>query len=282
MGQSDGPQEPATRRWLCQAAGCALTREAGRWVIEPAPEGGAAEAAHQMMERGDYEGAAEVLEERLQMQPDDASALFALAEAKCATEEFARAESCLTRLRKLVPEDGRQAARIDVLEGRAKAGRHAFAEAMAAFDAVLTKDADCLEAYVERAKLYEMQAEFQRAAIDWHAYLGRDDASEMAEKIRQGCVVVENRLVRHAGQSPTWSPDGKRIAYVLPRGGSQPCEVRAIDVATGADSSLFVGDGAYKWCLDWSPDSRRIAYGTGDARLYTLTLGGPIAGDNDR
>ncbi len=269
---------PSALKLVCQAANCNVTQEEDRWIVEPRAEVDAVETAREMMQRGEYEGAADILGEWLQTRPDDVAALFAMTEAYCALDQFAEAQTYVARLRGLELEDTKQLAALDVLDGRLKAGRREFQNAFAAFAAALEKDPDCLDAYVERAKLHEKQGQYEQATVDWNAYLERDATSPMAQAIRLGCVLVEDKLVREDGNSPTWSPDGKTIAYVVRRGTEQRYEIRAMDAETGADRLLFAGDGSFKWCLDWSPDGRYIAWevrrrkpDSGD-RLITLEV----------
>lgn len=245
---------------VCQAADCNVAQEGDRWAVEPRAEVEAVAAAHEMMQRGDYEGVVEALGEWLRTSPDDVAALFAMIELQCALDQFAEAETLIARLRGLELEDTKQLVALDVLDGRVKAGRREFQNAFAAYAAALGKDPDCLDAYVERAKLYEMQGKYEQAAADWNAYLERAANTPMAAVILSGRVLVEDKLVREDGNSPTWSPDGQEIAYVVRSGTSQQYEIRAMDAETGADRLLFAGDGSFKWCLDWSPDGRYIAW----------------------
>lgn len=58
--------------------------------------------------------------------------------------------------------------------------------------------------------------------------------------------------------SPSWSPDGNRIAYArYPESGDS--EIRIYDVATGA-SSAFTADAVNEDYPAWSPDGTKIAY----------------------
>jgi tricorn protease len=59
---------------------------------------------------------------------------------------------------------------------------------------------------------------------------------------------------------PTWSPDGKRLAYIHDRGA-----VHVLDPATGADREvvppgLFYPYRDTSWWLSWSPDGRWLAF----------------------
>jgi len=58
---------------------------------------------------------------------------------------------------------------------------------------------------------------------------------------------------------PLWSPDGKWIAYVSNREGSNAIYRKPAD-GLGKEE-LLLSDGAELWCYDWSPDGRYIVYG---------------------
>lgn len=58
--------------------------------------------------------------------------------------------------------------------------------------------------------------------------------------------------------TPTWSPDGGRIAYSSPRDGNLDLYVR--DLATGSDSNLTRTPGVDETFPEWSPDGRLIAF----------------------
>jgi tricorn protease len=62
-------------------------------------------------------------------------------------------------------------------------------------------------------------------------------------------------------REPTWSPDGKTIAYISDEDGSQ--KLAFYDVATEKEKRVPLADGSgYYRNLVWSPDSKKIAYGS--------------------
>ncbi|AWN49630.1 peptidase S41 [Methylobacterium terrae] len=77
----------------------------------------------------------------------------------------------------------------------------------------------------------------------------------------QATRLVERALPTPPGDAflPTWSPDGRRLAYIHDRG-----TVRVLDPATGIDREV-VGAGLFypyydgSWWLSWSPDGRWLA-----------------------
>jgi Tol biopolymer transport system component len=116
------------------------------------------------------------------------------------------------------------------------------------------------------------------------------DGSKIAfrsERGEGGIYVMEAtgenpRKVSAHGHLPSWSPDGKSIAYcddtfVMPNDrGSPGSRLHVVDLATGAQRDLDVGDGVQP---NWSPDGRRIAYwgisGLGNNReIFTVPAAG--------
>jgi len=55
------------------------------------------------------------------------------------------------------------------------------------------------------------------------------------------------------GNSPKWSPDGKKIAYLLPKSQS----LYVIDFATGGNRT-FIAEKIDNF--EWSPDSKKIFF----------------------
>ena len=65
------------------------------------------------------------------------------------------------------------------------------------------------------------------------------------------------------GVQPTWSPDGRSIAYVAPthvEGAFSKTALVVLDVATGTTTELYSTDQASLGRPTWSPDSRSIAF----------------------
>jgi hypothetical protein len=72
--------------------------------------------------------------------------------------------------------------------------------------------------------------------------------------------------------SPTWSPDGERIAFLSNRDGTLDLFVMN---ANGSNPINLTNDSAVDFSLDWSPDSRSLAFETdrsGSRDLFTLRL----------
>jgi len=70
--------------------------------------------------------------------------------------------------------------------------------------------------------------------------------------------------------SPSWSPNGKQIAYVVERGGYQ---VFVMD-ADGRNPRQLTTSGSNE-APSWSPDSRHVVFSsnrTGRAQLWTVNV----------
>lgn len=79
-------------------------------------------------------------------------------------------------------------------------------------------------------------------------------------------------------QSPVWSPDGSRIAYVAMRKGQEGIYMRAAN-GQGAEELVYKNPGAFLNLSDWSRDGKSLTFAFSDMKggtLYTLPLdGGP-------
>src|SRR5207248_6969000 len=74
--------------------------------------------------------------------------------------------------------------------------------------------------------------------------------------------------------SPTWSPDGRFVAYSSNRGGKFDIWVQQV---TGGDPVQITKGPGHNWQPDWSPDGRYIAYRSedGEGGLFVIpSLGG--------
>lgn len=77
-------------------------------------------------------------------------------------------------------------------------------------------------------------------------------------------------------REPTWSPDGKTIAYISDEDGNQ--KLALYDVATEKEKRVLLADGSgYYRTLVWSPDSKKIAY---SSEKLTLNVFDVASGSN--
>ena len=91
----------------------------------------------------------------------------------------------------------------------------------------------------------------------------------------QGIRQDETRVTTHpaADLAPTWSPDGKKIAFVSDRNNNQN-QIWVID-ADGKNLTRLT-DGLHDDKPDWSPDGTTIAYHSQRKRTGEFTFGVPL------
>lgn len=70
---------------------------------------------------------------------------------------------------------------------------------------------------------------------------------------------------------PSWSPDGKTIAYFSDASGEYMLHLRAQDGKSEAKALKLTGTGFYAYPR-WSPDSKKIAYADNGRNLYVLDI----------
>lgn len=78
-------------------------------------------------------------------------------------------------------------------------------------------------------------------------------------------------MISNSGQdyNPTWSPNGKKIAFACEKDDPNICVANA----DGTDHQTITGDAGKEYDPDWSPDGTRLAYSTID-NLYTMNPDG--------
>jgi tricorn protease len=70
---------------------------------------------------------------------------------------------------------------------------------------------------------------------------------------------------------PSWSPDGKTIAYVSDEGGENQLVIAPQD-GRGERRFLYPGGAGFYEGLDWSPDGKRLAFRDNSRALFVLEL----------
>jgi tricorn protease len=81
--------------------------------------------------------------------------------------------------------------------------------------------------------------------------------------------------------SPTWSPDGRLVAYLSDRSGEYEIYVRQSD-GTGEERRVTTDGDIWRFPLVWSPDSRMLAYGDKKQRLRYVNIETGKTTDVDR
>jgi tricorn protease len=81
--------------------------------------------------------------------------------------------------------------------------------------------------------------------------------------------------------APTWSPDGRSIAYLSDRSGEYEIYVRAAD-GSGEERRVTTDGQIWRFPPSWSPDSRKLAYADKAQRLRIVTVGDGRTVDVDR
>ncbi|MEP7212378.1 MAG: S41 family peptidase [Acidobacteriota bacterium] len=70
---------------------------------------------------------------------------------------------------------------------------------------------------------------------------------------------------------PTWSPDGKKIAYISDATGEEELWLISQDGSTQPEQ-LTTGSKAQRFAPTWSPDGKQIAFSDKDAKVYAVTV----------
>jgi tricorn protease len=81
--------------------------------------------------------------------------------------------------------------------------------------------------------------------------------------------------------APTWSPDGRSVAYLSDRSGEYEVYVRPSD-GTGAERRVTTDGDIWRYPVAWSPDSTMLAYGDRKQRLRYVNVATGQTTDVDR
>ncbi|MBI5864420.1 MAG: PD40 domain-containing protein [Planctomycetes bacterium] len=88
---------------------------------------------------------------------------------------------------------------------------------------------------------------------------------------KEGATLNLTRTSGAQERSPSWSPDGKWIAYFSDESGEYELYVRASD-GTGQPRQVTKGSKTFYYNPNWSPDSKRIAYSDKGGNCYLTTV----------
>jgi tricorn protease len=69
----------------------------------------------------------------------------------------------------------------------------------------------------------------------------------------------------------TWSPDGKWIAYMSDESGEDEVYIRQQD-GLGSETRITTNGKVYRYSLQWSPDSQKLAFSDKNLRLYYVDI----------
>ena len=96
-----------------------------------------------------------------------------------------------------------------------------------------------------------------------------------------GPVMNLTRSSGVAERYPSWSPDGRLVAYWSDRAGEYQLMVRPAD-GTGTERTLTKLGPGFRYRAQWSPDSRRLAFVDEQARISLIGAEGGAAAEIDR
>lgn len=88
-----------------------------------------------------------------------------------------------------------------------------------------------------------------------------------------GPVINLSRTSGTVERYPSWSPDGKLVAYWSDRKGEYQLTVRPAD-GTGTETTLTSLGPGFRYRPQWSPDSKRLAFADEKARVYLVGVEG--------
>lgn len=101
-----------------------------------------------------------------------------------------------------------------------------------------------------------------------------------AEKNQAEKNKPDRNLTNDPGEDtyPTWSPDGKRIAFTSTRSGH--AEIYVMDADGKNVRQMTKYQGTYPYCADWSPNGRRIVFNLRYPKTIVAVLLDPDTGNH--
>jgi len=96
-----------------------------------------------------------------------------------------------------------------------------------------------------------------------------------------GPVMNLTRSSGVAERYPSWSPDGKLVAFWSDRRGEYQLTVRPAD-GSGSERTLTQLGPGFRYRAQWSPDSKRLAFVDEQARIYLIGAEGGVPSEIDR
>lgn len=76
--------------------------------------------------------------------------------------------------------------------------------------------------------------------------------------------------------TPSWSPDGKTVAFLRVNGETRACSVHTVSVITGVERKLTTCQATKPGTLAWSPNGKWIAYAYHDGEHHGLAVIDPV------
>ncbi len=93
------------------------------------------------------------------------------------------------------------------------------------------------------------------------AYDSKEQTSDLWIAAADGSTLPRKLTHTKASESsPTWSPDGKRLAFTATRDGDTDAQVYVMDMAAGGDAQRYTSIAGGASDPRWSPDGKRLLF----------------------
>ncbi len=114
--------------------------------------------------------------------------------------------------------------------------------------------------------------------VSWYALSPKGERALFAARGDIFTAPIEKGGTRNLTKSsdandrfPSWSPDGKTIAYMSDKSGDDEVWLAAQDGST-APQQLTTGGSAQRYAPVWSPDGKKIVFGDKNGKVYVVTV----------